>query len=447
LPIQNKKVSKKRTLEEINKKIEEGSAVIMTAQEICQQYQKGKTVTFDEVDVVTTATKGLMSGTSAILAFRIGNPGDFTKVKELSMNDINCYVGPCPNETLGLVDLILYATDKSKTNPKYGAGHLLRDLVERKKIKVHAVTVEDTVIDIEITLDDIYFAQMMGIRHAFRNYNSFVNPSKESIKSIFTVLNMEPNLSEISFCGCGVINPLENDPEMDILGVGTPVLINGALGHIIGSGTRSSPQRPNLMTIAPLFEMKGEYMGGFQTANGPEVICTIGAAIPILNEKIFNNLKLTDKFVPLNLVDIVGRKVLATTDYSQVWRRNLMILFKKGICDSCELVNNCPVVDHCPTDCFTPREGMDRSYCFNCGTCIRSCPKNACSGDLGAIEYEGKKIPVVLRQSDRKGAISLMEDLRKKIISGEFQLALPTAKPKIYVEKVEKNRDHIIESN
>ena len=72
---------KERSLEEIRKKISDGSAVVMTAQEICQLTQTGKKISFDEVDVVTTATKGLMSGTSCIMAFRVGEPGQFSRVK------------------------------------------------------------------------------------------------------------------------------------------------------------------------------------------------------------------------------------------------------------------------------------------------------------------------------------------------------------------------------
>jgi putative methanogenesis marker 16 metalloprotein len=424
-----------RTIEEIQQKISKGTAKVMTAHELCQQTYKGEVIKFEDVDVLTTATKGLMSGTSAILAFRIGEPGEFVKAKSLTMNDIPCYVGPCPNENLGLVDLIFYATDKSSSNPKYGAGHLLRDLVERKPIQIKAITSENKTIEKILTLEDIYFAKMMGIRHAFRNYNAFINPSSTPIQSIFTVLGMQPNSSEITVCGCGVVNPLENDPNMEVIGIGSPIYVNGSMGHIIGSGTRSSPERPNLMTIAELEDMKPEYMGGFVTSNGPEVIVSMGLAIPILSQKQWDALKKNDKNVPLNIVDIVGRKVLHTTDYFQVWRKNLAMSFNASFCPTCELKEKCPVIEFCPTSCFTVGVGMDLSKCFNCGTCKKVCPKGAFACNLGEIEIEGRKIPVVLRESDRNGAVKMMDELRKKILKGEFPVVLPTAKPKIAVEK------------
>jgi putative methanogenesis marker 16 metalloprotein len=440
-------MGKARTIEEINQKIMDGTALVMTAQELCAFTQKGKKITFDDVDVVTTATKGIMSGTSCIMALRVAEPRKYLKFKSLSMNDIPCYVGPCPNEYLGLIDLIIYATDVSLTNPNYGAGHLLRDLVEKKSVHIKAHSVEETDIEKDVTLDDIYFAQVMGIRHAFKNYNAFLNPNDFVVnKSIFTVIPMQPGEKEISFCGCGVVNPLENDPEFDVLGIGSPVLVNGSIGYIIGSGTRSSPSRPNLMTIASLFDMKPKYMGGFVTSNGPEVICSIAAAIPIINERVFNHLKMLDQNVPLNICDIVGRKVLETQDYGQVWKENNFVVnvtpfYKKKICSKCEHNHHCPVEKMCPTNAFTMDKGIDESKCFNCGTCIRICSQKAFFGDLGELAYTSKKVPVKLRQSDRNGAIQLMDELKDLILKGKYPIVLPTAKPVIYTEKTEVKHD------
>ena len=60
---------------------------------------------------------------------------------------------------------------------------------------------------------------------------------------------------------------------------------------------------------------------------------------------------------------------------------------------------------------------------------------------MSQVKILGKDIPVTLRQSDRNGANQLMELLKKKILAGEFPIALPTARVRNYVERVEKNRD------
>ena len=67
----------------------------------------------------------------------------------------------------------------------------------------------------------------------------------------------------------------------------------------------------------------------------------------------------------------------------------------------------------------------DPCVCFNCGNCVRLCP-DAFKLDLKHINFEGKDIPVVLRQSDRYGAILLAEELKSLILKGKFPLENPT---------------------
>ena len=60
-------MSKKRKLSDIRKKIADGSAKVITVQELIDSIAKGEKVQFEDVDVITTATKGLMSGITGIL--------------------------------------------------------------------------------------------------------------------------------------------------------------------------------------------------------------------------------------------------------------------------------------------------------------------------------------------------------------------------------------------
>ncbi|MHA1613205.1 MAG: methanogenesis marker 16 metalloprotein, partial [Promethearchaeota archaeon] len=420
---------KNRSIADIRTKLESGTAVIKTAQEILDIIaQEGETINFEDIDVVTTATKGIMSGTSAVLGFRIADPKQFTKVKTISLNGIEAYPGPAPNEFLGVVDLTVYGTQKSHDNPKYGGGHLFRDLVEGRSIQVVADSIEGVHIETEVTLhDDMSFAQMLGTRHAFRNYNAFLNPGTTPVKSIFSVMGLAPNFEEISFCGVGSLNPLENDPKFETLGIGSPILVNGAQGYVLGTGTRSSVDRPNLMTVASMFDMIPEFMGGFQTSNGPEVICSVAAPIPILNERILQQICIPDKNIPLNFVDIVGRSKIGETTYGDAWKGDWAIGFRKGLCESCELNQACPIEENCPTDCFAIGSGIDKSKCFNCGTCTFLCPHHAFTGKLGAIEFNSQQIPITLRQSDRVGAIKLMKNLKRRIENLKFPIVSPVS--------------------
>ncbi|NVM28954.1 MAG: methanogenesis marker 16 metalloprotein [Candidatus Helarchaeota archaeon] len=412
-----------KTLAEINHKLEKGTAVVMTADELCNLIREDKKISIDDIDVVTTATKGLMSGTIVILSFRVAEAAVFKKAKELYLNDVPCYVGPCPNEFLGVIDCILYGTAHSISEPeKYGGGHLFRDLIENKEIQVRVKTIEGDTIETSTKLEDIPFAKMVGIRNAFKNYLAFVNPHPEEIETIFSALPFKGNFAEATFCGCGELNPIQKDPDLDVIGIGTPILMNGQIGYIISGGTRSSKEKPNLMAIAEMHGMKADYTGGFITSNGPEVINSWAVAIPVLNEKIFKNVIKMDEEIKLVVVDVKGRKPLDKTTYAAVWQNvNIQVSYDKDKCLEC---TECVIEKECPIEGFSRTQGINQSLCFNCGLCVDRCEGKAFKGDLGTVKVSSHEVPIVLRQSDRWGAIKLATELKERILSGEFKLSL-----------------------
>jgi uncharacterized protein (DUF39 family) len=204
--------------------------------------------------------------------------------------------------------------------------------------------------------------------------------------------------------------------------------VNGAIGYLMGPGTRNYVEKPNMMTIAPMIQMSPEYMGAFKTSYGLEPICSIAVPIPILNERIFNNIVKSDKDVILKILSLVGREKVGEITYGDVWENNFVMKFNP---EACKKGYECKAIDKCPTDAFIIREGLiaaiDRSRCFNCGNCARLCPE-AFKLELKSILFEGNEIPVVLRQSDRAGAIMLAEQLKHMILNEEFQLEKPTGK-------------------
>jgi len=52
-------------------KLERKEAVVMTAEEVSRMVQAGEASRLSEVDVVTTATRAVMSGTYAVLSFSV----------------------------------------------------------------------------------------------------------------------------------------------------------------------------------------------------------------------------------------------------------------------------------------------------------------------------------------------------------------------------------------
>ena len=413
-----------RSISQINQKIEDGEANIYTAEEFKKLIKKGDAPDFDDVDVVTTGTCGVMSGTAAILNFIVSEPGKFIRANEVYLNGIPAYAGPCPNEWLGSVDVIIHGTAHSIHDESYGGGFLFKDLLEGKPVDVRVESADGLTIENTITMDDISRAQIIGTRMAFKNYTAFTNPGNEKIKSIFAATPLEGNFRGLTFSGCGELNPLQNDIPHNVINEGKKVLINGAQGYILGDGTRSSAEKPNLMLSADLTKMDSYYVGGFKTGQGGEVYDTVAIPIPVLNEEIYENLLITDDKIDLPVADIKGRHLpLDNTNYYEMWKDyDLRPKFDNSNCSSCE---KCAVEEVCPTNAFKNQK-FNIAYCFGCGMCVNYCRHDAFDMNVGSVDLnindENVNVPIICRQSDRLRGNKLSLKLKKLIENKEFKL-------------------------
>ena len=115
--------TKTRTVEEINEKIRNGDAQVLTAEEMKKLVESsGVEVAFKEVDVVTTGTFGAMCSSGAVV--NLGHSDPPIKIEKAWMNDVEvCHPGAA-------VDLFSGATNMSTKLPfEYGGGHVIQDLV------------------------------------------------------------------------------------------------------------------------------------------------------------------------------------------------------------------------------------------------------------------------------------------------------------------------------
>src|SRR5665811_274906 len=108
-----------KTIEEINEKIARKEAIILTAAELKSMVRDGQKVTVDDVDVVTTGTFGVMSGTMAVMMVPVAGKCSFERADAIWLNGVPAQPGPCPNERLGVVDLVINGT--SHADDRYGA--------------------------------------------------------------------------------------------------------------------------------------------------------------------------------------------------------------------------------------------------------------------------------------------------------------------------------------
>ena len=418
---------------EILERIERSEAVVLTAEEVSRLVEDEDRSSLEEVDVVTTATRAVMSGTYAILSFPVAEPGSFQRARNVWLNGISAQVGPCPNENLGVLDMVIFGTAHSRDRPDYGGGHLFRDLVEGKTIQVEVQTDEGGLLQAEVGLEDMPHARMFGSRHAFKNSSAFVNPGDQPVRTIFHARGFEPHCQGATFSGCGQINPLKCDPLRETIGIGTRILLNGAEGYVLGTGTRSSRDKPNLSDFADMHHMTAEYMGGFITGLGPECICSLAVPIPVTSSTILEEIARRDREIALPVNDINTRTVIGQANYGDVWEDvDLEVEFDPQRCRGCR---RCLVERACPMRAVrydqearvAIRDGL---LCFHCGLCVTECPNGAFRCRLGALRMKTssgsvRSVPVVLRQSDRLRAGKLSGELKNRILDGSFRMAPP----------------------
>ncbi|MFA5383157.1 MAG: homocysteine biosynthesis protein [Eubacteriales bacterium] len=315
-------MSTEKTYAEINEKIKNGKAVVMTAEElIAFVEEKGFSRATQEVDVVTTGTFSPMCSSGAFLNFGHSEPR--IRMQRVWLNDIEAYAG------LAAVDAYIGATQVPEHDPlnsnypgefKYGGGHLLQELVERKRVKLKAVSYGTDCyprqeIETSFTIDEINEAILFNPRNAYQNYNCAVNLSSRTIYTYMGVL--KPNLSNAHYCSAGQLSPLLKDPYFKTIGIGTRIFLGGGVGYVAWNGTQHfpsiqkdstgrelGPAGGTLALIGDLKQMNSQWLRGASFLGyGATLAVGIGLPIPILNEEITNFAAAKDKDLYAPIVD------------------------------------------------------------------------------------------------------------------------------------------------
>ena len=86
-----------RSFSEIKSKVERGKAVVLTAQEVRDWVESGKHIALEDVDVVTCATRAVMSGTYAVFSFPVARPHAFRRAENAWLNGVPAQAGLCRN--------------------------------------------------------------------------------------------------------------------------------------------------------------------------------------------------------------------------------------------------------------------------------------------------------------------------------------------------------------
>lgn len=428
------------SIRNINERLKKGKAIVMTSLEFKKEVRQGRRFVVGDVDVVTCATRSIMSGTAAMFVVPVTGPGVFTRAENIWLNGVPGMPGPAPNERLGVVDVLIHGTSNSKYDPNgYGGGHLFRDMLEGKEIHAEVESEDGRYFESHFNLKQLEFARYYTFRNSFMNYMAFANIKnmasyREKPRSIFSPRYIPPGRG-ITFSGNGGLTPLENDKKYKTLRIGTKVLINKASGVLVGAGTRAKPEKANLSFVADMFQMDPEFMGGFKTSFGPEITNSVAIPIPLIDQEVIDGIAAAlDENVPLPIADIGDRIPLEFKRYADAWApmgqpSGLEIEFDSDRCIYCSF--NCPAEFYCPMGAISWRKKeIDQGKCFACGACTLNCLGGAFKekdreyrGNLGIIHAQGLDLPIVFRQSDRRRALLAAEHLKELMLKGEFLFA------------------------
>jgi uncharacterized protein (DUF39 family) len=312
-----------KTIAEINEKIKQGKAVVVTAEEIIDIVRKkGTKKASADVDVVTTGTFGPMCSSGAY--FNVGHTKPRIKLGggKTTLNDVPAYTG------LAAVDIFLGATAIPDDDPRnrihpgefnYGGGHVIEELVAGKDVRLVATAYGTDCyprkkLETWINLKDMNEAVLFDIRNAYQNYNVAVNVSNKTIYTYMGVL--KPNLGNANFCSAGQLSPLLKDPFYKTIGIGTRIFLGGGIGYVAWQGTQFNPGvlrnekgipkrgAGTLAVIGDLKQMSPRWLVGTSMMGyGSTLTVGIGIPIPILSEQILINAAATDADISAPIVD------------------------------------------------------------------------------------------------------------------------------------------------
>ncbi len=323
-----------RTIAEINEKIIQQQAVVLTVEELKERVADvGIAQAAHEVDVVTTGTFEPMEASGAIL--NLGHTDPPIKIRQCWLDGVLAYSG------FGAVDLYIGASqsveyssigenaDLAEESRERGGGHVIADLIAGKQVQLRAIgQVTDcyarTSFETTITRESINQFYLFNPRNLYQNFIVGVNGGD---RPLYTYLGpLQPQLGNAVYSNVGAISPLLNDPNLALIGIGTRIFMGGGVGYVAWEGTQHFPLQkrlPNQTPIGPAATLaligdakqmtstwvRGCYFKGY----GSSLMIGIGVPLPVLEESVILHCSVQDQDLVAPVVDFsIPRRVRPT---------------------------------------------------------------------------------------------------------------------------------------
>ena len=334
-----------RTIAQINDKISRQCAVVWTIEELkARTAAVGVTQATKEVDVITTGTFEPMESSGAII--NLGHTDPPIKIRRCWLDSVPAYSG------FGAVDLYLGATqavettdgedtrisDYSAPQVLRGGGHVISDLIAGKTVQVRAIgQVTDCYprasFETTITRETINQFYLFNPRNLYQNFIVGVNGGD---RPLFTYLGpLQPRLRNAVYSNPGAISPLFNDPDLQLIGIGTRIFLGGGIGYVAWEGTQHFPLQkrlPNRTPVGPAAtlaligdakQMDARWVRGcYFKSYGPSLMLGVGVPLPVLNERVVAACAVQDQDLVAPVVDFSiprrVRPIFGSMSYAQL---------------------------------------------------------------------------------------------------------------------------------
>ena len=322
-----------RTIDSINDKIRQRTVVVQTAEAFKAYAQdQGVAAAAKAVDIVVTGTFEPMESSAAML--NLGHTDPPIKLLECFLDGVPAYAG------FGAVDVCVGASQPAVAGHgadlgegedlrEHGGGHVIADLVAGRSVQIQATghgtdCYPRTALETTITRDTINQFYLYSPRGLYQNFIVGVNGGDRPLSTYLGPL--QPRLGNAVYANPGALSPLLNDPDLEVIGIGTRIFYGGGVGYVAWEGTQHFPlQRrlPNRTPVGPAAtlaligdakQMQPQWVRGcYFKGYGPSLMLGVGVPIPLINEAVAARCAVQDADIVAPVMDFsIPRRVRPT---------------------------------------------------------------------------------------------------------------------------------------
>lgn len=316
-----------RTIAEINAKIQAGTAIVWTVDQVkAQAKELGIQKIAQQVDVVTTGTFEAMEASGGMI--NLGPTDPPIKLRQCWLDGVPAYTG------FGAVDLYIGAA-KAVESPletdteERGGGQVIANLIAGKPVHLRATgQVTDCYprasFETTITKETINQFYLYNPRNLYQNFIVGVNGGDRLLHTYLGPL--QPQLGNAVYAHPGAPAPLLNDPRLRLVGIGSRIFLGGGIGYVAWEGTQHFPLQKRLDNETPIGPaatlaligdaktMTPEWVRGcYFKQYGSSLMLGVGIPLPVLDEEVIYHCAVQDEEVVAPVVDFsIPRRVRPT---------------------------------------------------------------------------------------------------------------------------------------